>query len=146
MIEEVFENLVDQFSDPFTFYRELIQNAMDAGSNQVDVFCEYDEDSERVTVTVADSGEGMSEKVIDEQLTRLFSSTKENDLTKIGKFGIGFVSNYTIKTQRVQLETERDGTYSTGVRGPRHRAGWSVLAGGLSGHHPLSALSPQIPG
>lgn len=111
MVEEVFENLVDQFSDPFTFYRELIQNAMDAGSNQVDVFCEYDEQAERVTVTVADSGEGMSEKVIDEQLTRLFSSTKENDMTKIGKFGIGFVSIFAIQPECVILDTGRDGSF-----------------------------------
>jgi len=111
VIEEVFENLVDQFSDPFTFYRELIQNAMDAGSNQVDVFCEYDEQAERVTVTVADSGEGMSEKVIDEQLTRLFSSTKEHDMTKIGKFGIGFVSIFAIQPECVILDTGRDGSF-----------------------------------
>jgi len=111
VIEEVFENLVDQFSDPFTFYRELIQNAMDAGSNQVDVTCEFDEKLERVTVTVADSGEGMSEKVIEEQLTRLFSSTKEHDLTKIGKFGIGFVSIFAILPECVVLDTGRDGAY-----------------------------------
>lgn len=111
MIEEVFENLVDQFSDPFTFYRELIQNAMDAGSNQVDVSCEYDEALERVTVTVADSGEGMSEKIIEEQLTKLFSSTKEHDLTKIGKFGIGFVSIFAIQPECVVLDTGRDGNF-----------------------------------
>lgn len=111
VIEEVFENLVDQFSDPFTFYRELIQNAMDAGSNQVDVGCEYDEALERVTVTVTDSGEGMSEKTIEEQLTRLFSSTKEHDLTKIGKFGIGFVSIFAILPECVVLDTGRDGNF-----------------------------------
>ena len=107
----MFENLVDQFSDPFTFYRELIQNAMDAGSNQVDVGCEYDETLERVTVTVTDSGEGMSEKTIEEQLTRLFSSTKEHDLTKIGKFGIGFVSIFAILPECVVLDTGRDGNF-----------------------------------
>lgn len=111
MIEEVFENLVDQFSDPFTFYRELIQNAMDAGSNQVDVSCEYDETARRVTVTVADSGEGMNERTIDEQLTKLFSSTKEHDLTKIGKFGIGFVSIFAIQPECVVLDTGRDGRF-----------------------------------
>lgn len=111
VIEEVFENLVDQFSDPFTFYRELIQNAMDAGSNQVDVSCVYDEKVQRVCVTVADSGEGMSEKIIDEQLTKLFSSTKEHDLTKIGKFGIGFVSIFAIQPECVVLDTGRDGNY-----------------------------------
>jgi molecular chaperone HtpG len=111
VIEEVFENLVDQFSDPFTFYRELIQNAMDAGSNQVDVLCEYDEQAQRVTVTVSDSGEGMSERIIEEQLTKLFSSTKENDFTKIGKFGIGFVSIFAIQPELIIVDTGRDGKY-----------------------------------
>ena len=111
VIEEVFENLVDQFSDPFTFYRELIQNAMDAGSNQVEVSCEYDESRQRVSVTVSDSGEGMSETIIDEQLTKLFSSTKEHDLTKIGKFGIGFVSIFAIQPECVVLDTGKDGNY-----------------------------------
>jgi len=111
VIEEVFENLVDQFSDPFTFYRELIQNAMDAGTNQVEVLCQYDPELERVRVEVSDSGEGMSEKVIEEQLTRLFSSTKEHDLTKIGKFGIGFVSIFAIQPECVILDTGRDGHY-----------------------------------
>ena len=111
MIEEVFDNLVDQFSDPFTFYRELIQNSMDAGSNQIDVSCEYDSEKQRVTITLVDSGEGMTEKVIDEQLTKLFSSTKENDLTKIGKFGIGFVSIFAILPELVVLDTGKDGQY-----------------------------------
>lgn len=111
MIEEVFENLVDQFSDPFTFYRELIQNSMDAGSNQVDVTCEYDEVVQRVTVTVSDSGEGMTERIIDDQLTKLFSSTKEHDFTKIGKFGIGFVSIFAIQPELIILDTGRDGQY-----------------------------------
>lgn len=111
MVEEVFANLVDQFSDPFTFYRELIQNAMDAGSNQVDCSCEYDAEKQRAVVTVTDSGEGMSERTIDEQLTKLFSSTKENDFTKIGKFGIGFVSIFAIQPEVVILDTGRDGKY-----------------------------------
>ena len=42
-------------------------------------------------IHVDDFGEGMDEAIIDAQLTRMFSSTKENDLTKIGKFGIGFL-------------------------------------------------------
>lgn len=111
MIEEVFENLVDQFSDPFTFYRELIQNAMDAGSNQVEVSCQYDETCQRVTITISDSGDGMNDQVIEEQLTKLFSSTKENDMTKIGKFGIGFVSIFAIQPDLVILDTGKNGEY-----------------------------------
>lgn len=118
MIEEVFDNLVGQFNDPFTFLRELIQNAMDAGSNQVDVFAEYEADKERIVVTVADSGDGMDEELIRTQLTKLFSSTKEDDFTKIGKFGIGFVSVFAIQPQLVIVDTGRKGQYwRVGFRG-----------------------------
>lgn len=111
MIEEVFENLVDQFSDPFTFYRELIQNAMDAGSNRVEVRVEFRPEEQRVVVDVVDFGEGMNDRIIAHELTRLFSSSKENDLTKIGKFGIGFVSVFAINPQLVTVDTGRDGEY-----------------------------------
>lgn len=111
MIEEVFDNLVGQFNDPFTFLRELIQNSMDAGSNQVDVYAEYEDDKGRMVVTVADSGEGMDEDLIRNQLTKLFSSTKEDDFTKIGKFGIGFVSVFALQPQLVIVDTGRAGQY-----------------------------------
>ncbi len=111
MIEEVFDNLVGQFNDPFTFLRELIQNSMDAGSNQVDVYADYEEDKGRMVVTIADSGEGMDEDLIRNQLTKLFSSTKESDFTKIGKFGIGFVSVFALQPQLVIVDTGRAGQY-----------------------------------
>jgi hypothetical protein len=53
----------------------------------------------------------MDEEIIDNQLTRLFSSTKEDDLTKIGKFGIGFTSIFAIQPQAVLLRTGRHGEY-----------------------------------
>ncbi|MBI3925439.1 MAG: ATP-binding protein [Armatimonadetes bacterium] len=111
MIEEVFEDLVDQFSDPFTFYRELIQNAMDAGSNQVEVSVEYDTERRAVAIAVADAGQGMDREIIQNELTRLFSSSKENDLTKIGKFGIGFVSVFAIQPDIVLVDTGQGGEF-----------------------------------
>lgn len=111
MIEDVFENLVGQFSDPFTFLRELIQNAMDAGSETVDVTVSYMPDFGGVEVIVADSGEGMDLDIINERLTQLFSSTKEDDYTKIGKFGIGFVSVFALNPELVLVDTGRGGEF-----------------------------------
>ena len=85
------KDLVDQFSDPLAFYRELIQNSMDAGSNRVDVTLEYDDKTGTARMAVEDDGEGMDERIIDEYFLVLFRSTKEDDLTKIGKFA-GIVS------------------------------------------------------
>lgn len=111
MVDEVFKNLVDQFSDPFTCLRELVQNAMDAGTEQIEIRTQYLPDPGGVCVDIRDFGEGMDRDIIDGKLTRLFSSDKENDLTKIGKFGIGFVSVFSLKPELVTVDTGRDGEY-----------------------------------
>jgi hypothetical protein len=110
------ENLVTQFSSSFDFYRELVQNSIDAGSAAIDIWLDFIPDDEGGTggvieVHVDDSGDGMTSEIIDDQLTTLFSSSKENDLTKIGKFGIGFVSVFAPGPKGVLVQTGRDGQY-----------------------------------
>ncbi|MHB2020685.1 MAG: ATP-binding protein, partial [Candidatus Xenobia bacterium] len=102
---DTFRNLVRQFSQELCFYRELIQNSLDAGTRHVDVTVEYLDDKGMVRASVSDQGEGMDRTVIDTQLTRLFSSSKEDDFTKIGKFGIGFVSVFAIAPEAVVVDT-----------------------------------------
>jgi len=103
--------LVRQFAQPLACLRELIQNSIDAGSNQIDVeVCEIAED-ECFRITVIDTGEGMTEDIIQTQLTRLFNSAKENDFTKVGKFGIGFVSVFALEPMAVVVDTGRDGQH-----------------------------------
>lgn len=105
-------DLVSQFSDTLAFYRELIQNAIDAGSNRIDVTLEYKPDPAGgqglAVISVEDDGCGMDESVIDNYLLVLFKSSKENDLTKIGKFGVGFLSVFALKPQLVRLYTARN--------------------------------------
>lgn len=111
MVDEVFKNLVDQFSDPFTCLRELVQNAMDAGTESIEIRTRYLDDPGGVMLEIRDFGGGMTRDIIDTKLTRLFASDKENDLTKIGKFGIGFVSVFSLKPELVTVDTGRDGEY-----------------------------------
>ena len=110
----IVENLVTQFSSALDCFRELVQNSIDAGSPQVDVWMEFEQGEGHqgvIAIHVDDFGEGMDENIIDEQLTKLFASTKENDLTKIGKFGIGFVSVFALKPKGVLVHTGRGGEY-----------------------------------
>lgn len=112
---DTLENLVNQFTDPYACLRELIQNAMDAGSSSIDVWFEF-KPSETpgqgiMIIHVDDTGEGMTRRVIDTKLTQLFSSSKENDLTKVGKFGIGFVSVFALDPNAVIVDTGKDGEY-----------------------------------
>ncbi len=107
----VLDDLVNQFSDPMSFLRELIQNAIDAGSGEVDIRIEHDPGRGMMTVHVDDFGEGMDRSIIETKLTRLFSSGKDDDFTKIGRFGIGFVSVFAIGPQVVCVDTGRAGEY-----------------------------------
>ncbi|MEZ4426589.1 MAG: ATP-binding protein [Nannocystaceae bacterium] len=116
-VREALDRLVNQFSDPLAFLRELIQNALDAGSQEVEVSCAFECEAEGeapddrgvLVIRVQDWGEGMTREVIETRLTRLFSSAKDGDRTKIGKFGIGFVSVFAIEPEAVCIDTSRDG-------------------------------------
>ena len=109
--DELIEQLVHQFSDPYAFYRELVQNSIDAGSRRVEVTLRYQPAGERgvATACVADWGAGMTREIVEQYLVTKFRSTKEGDRTKIGKFGIGFMSVLAPAPELVVVETARDG-------------------------------------
>lgn len=109
--DDLLDELVHQFSDRFAFYRELVQNSIDAGSTRIDIVLRYLPDTAGGTATaeISDWGEGMNRQVIEDYLLTKFRSSKENDLTKIGKFGIGFVSVFAPEPEFVVVETGRDG-------------------------------------
>ncbi len=102
-------DIIAQFADRFAFFRELVQNAIDAGTPSVEVRLDYDAETKILHAAVADRGEGMSRDVIENQLLVLFRSTKEADRTKIGKFGIGFASVLSPNPEIVTVQTTRDG-------------------------------------
>lgn len=102
-------DVVSQFADPLAFFRELVQNAIDAGTEAVEVRLEYDEGAALMRASVRDRGEGMDRATIEDQLLVLFRSTKERDETKIGKFGIGFASVLAPGPRVVIVQTARAG-------------------------------------
>src|SRR6185295_6936732 len=112
---DLVEDLIHQFSDPFAFYRELIQNAIDAGSPTIRIVVRFEGGGPRgvasgvAQASVEDAGCGMDREIIEKFLLTLFRSSKEGDLTKIGKFGIGFVSVFAPAPQLVVVETGKDG-------------------------------------
>jgi molecular chaperone HtpG len=114
--EDAPEQLVKQFTEPFDCLRELLQNAIDAGSGEVHVACTFEEDCTAcgpglgaAVLRVKDYGEGMDRHAIDTRLVRLFSSDKLRDRTKIGKFGIGFISVFAMQPDVVCVDTGRNG-------------------------------------
>jgi len=108
-VDDALERLVNQFSDPMACFRELIQNALDAGSEEVEVWFEYVEG--KLVAHIDDWGGGMDREIIHTRLTRLFASSKAGDRTKIGKFGIGFVSVFALEPEAVCVDTSRSGEH-----------------------------------
>lgn len=100
--------MVRQFADPYAFLRELVQNGMDAGARRIAARVELLPGGICAT-SVQDDGCGMSREVIEGPLLTLFSSSKEGDSGKIGKYGVGFVSVFALEPDAVEVETWRDG-------------------------------------
>lgn len=106
----IVEEVVQQFADKFAFTRELVQNSIDAGATRIDVA--FHESHDRLDVVFSDDGAGMTLEVIQGPLLTVFSSTKEDDKTKIGKYGIGFKSVLAVDPSVVAVETHRtEGAY-----------------------------------
>jgi hypothetical protein len=108
-VDDALDRLVKQFSDAMAFFRELIQNAIDAGSEEIEIAFEHRDG--RMIIRVDDWGTGMTRELIESKLTRLFSSSKDGDRTKIGKFGIGFVSVFAIEPEAISIDTSREGEH-----------------------------------
>ncbi len=109
-VDALLERLVAQFESPYDFLRELVQNAIDAGSDRVEIALEAHarEDGSCVyELVVSDTGRGMDEATIDDELTRLFGTSKSGDASKAGGFGIGFVSVFAWKPDVILLQTGR---------------------------------------
>lgn len=101
-------DLIAQFADRLAFYRELVQNAIDADSTRVDVNLLWEPvDGGTMRVSVRDRGEGMDQEILEEQLLVLFRSGKEELEGKIGKFGVGFISVLAVKPRLVTVQTCR---------------------------------------
>ncbi|MBI5531397.1 MAG: ATP-binding protein [Deltaproteobacteria bacterium] len=96
--------MVRQFADPYAFLRELVQNAIDAGASAIDVRAELGTDNE-ASFTVSDNGSGMDRATIEGPLLTLFRSSKEGDDSKIGRYGVGFVSVFAIQPEVVIVTT-----------------------------------------
>jgi Histidine kinase-, DNA gyrase B-, and HSP90-like ATPase len=100
----IVDDMVRQFADRHAFLRELVQNGIDAGATCIIVTLHRAADG-GVATSVEDDGKGMSRSIIEGPLLTLFQSSKENDTTKIGKYGVGFMSVFAINPTEVEVRT-----------------------------------------
>ncbi|MGE0791015.1 MAG: ATP-binding protein [Sandaracinaceae bacterium] len=144
----IVDELIRQFADPLAFYRELVQNAIDAGSSQISVTLGWEPEPSSgeaglARISVRDDGCGMGRRVLEEQLTVLFRSGKEGQSDKIGKFGVGFVSVLAIEPAQVLVRSsEGDGTEWTLVLAPDQTYDLFQAEGGA---HPGTTVTLEVP-
>lgn len=100
-------DLVRQFADPYALFRELAQNAIDAGATEIHVrvVITREPSGHEARLSVTDDGCGMSQETLEEDLVVLFRSTKDRRDDAIGKFGVGFVSVLAIAPTLVVVST-----------------------------------------
>lgn len=111
----IVDDMIRQFTDPYTFLRELVQNAIDAGTSAVQIEIERG-DRGLVHTTIWDDGSGMTRHVIETCLLRSFASSKEDVPGKIGKYGIGFLSVLAVDPAEVVVDTwSPEGAYTVRV-------------------------------
>ncbi|OGR61602.1 MAG: hypothetical protein A2X36_01305 [Elusimicrobia bacterium GWA2_69_24] len=122
-------DLIAQFDDPMDFYRELVQNSIDAGANRIDVTLRWGEGS--CLIRVEDDGRGMDAGTIDGALLVPLASQKDGDLTKVGGAGFGFLSVFAVKPERVRVLTGQ-GT-----------SGWQVDMSGPAAHEKKPLEEPR---
>ncbi len=77
-------------SDPWVFVRELLQNARDAGARRLEISASREGGVERFACR--DDGCGMTLEEARRYLFALYASSKDDDASQAGKFGIGFWS------------------------------------------------------
>jgi hypothetical protein len=93
---------------------ELVDNAVQAGADRVDIQILEDRvDGEReVTLAVRDNGYGMSRKELQEAL-RWGGSSRFNDRTGLGRFGMGLPNSSVSQGRRVEVYSWRSSARPT---------------------------------
>lgn len=93
--------------DPWVFLRELVQNSRDARADRVELETRIGKRNE--FLICRDNGLGMDRARIENYLLRLYASTKEEEQSSIGFFGVGFWSVLLFQPAVIRLASSREG-------------------------------------
>ena len=73
--------------DEVSAVSDIVDNSIDADATEIKIYIDKDEDK-KMRITVSDNGIGMDLKTLDEAL-KLGSDTSHDDISDLGKFGMG---------------------------------------------------------
>ncbi|MCP4680005.1 MAG: hypothetical protein GY854_31840 [Deltaproteobacteria bacterium] len=89
--------------DPLVFLRELAQNARDAGAKKINVVTALENGD--FVLTFSDDGNGMEYEHARKFLFTLYASSKEDETTSAGRFGVGFWSVLLFRPSSIEIES-----------------------------------------
>ncbi len=73
--------------DDVSAIADIVDNSIDANATKIKIFIDRDENG-KIQITIVDNGSGMDRETLDEAL-KLGSNTIHDDITDLGKFGMG---------------------------------------------------------
>ncbi|RYX84210.1 ATP-binding protein [bacterium] len=95
--------------DNYAAIKDLCDNCTDAHADNVAIWINSAKAKGGVIITIADDGDGMDEATLDQAL-RLGSETPRNEVSDLGKFGMGLVTASLSICRRVEVITkQKDG-------------------------------------
>lgn len=104
---DILESIRQQFSDPRLAFRELGQNAADAGATRVRIDLRHEDG--RMVAEFWDNGCGMTRKIIEKNYLTLFDSSKEDRPDCIGYYSLGRVSAFVYPLESLEVITLSEG-------------------------------------
>ncbi|MCA9716268.1 MAG: ATP-binding protein, partial [Myxococcales bacterium] len=118
---EVVEHFVHQYESPLGCVRELVQNSLDAGSEEIDIRVDFEPEDTGgadealvdadepargfAELVVEDRGGGMGRGVIEGRLVTLFDSVGDEEPNRVGRYGVGLVSVFALEPELVIIDS-----------------------------------------
>lgn len=93
--------------DSYAAVEDIIDNAIDAQARSIKVIVEHEKKDLRITI--ADNGIGMNEAILDEAL-KLGSITDKEEVSDLGKFGMGLCTASISMARRLEVITQEKGS------------------------------------
>ncbi len=92
--------------DSYTAVEDIIDNSIDAGARNINVAINIIEKDLRIVI--ADDGLGMNERILDEAL-KLGSATQKDEMSDLGKYGMGLCTASISMAKSLQVITKQSG-------------------------------------
>ncbi len=92
--------------DRMVFIREFAQNSRDAGARQIGIVTDFIEG--QFVLTFGDNGTGMNYDHARQFLFTLYASSKEDEASSAGRFGVGFWSALLFEPTIIEIESRAE--------------------------------------